>query len=278
MELVFRRSLALLFLTLLVSGVSVPKAWSEQGSTEPFDHSAWGQFLTKYVSPEGLVDYQGVKTSPELLNDYLDKVQSVPSILSMGEWPREENLAFFLNVYHAAVIKQIADAYPIKSIQDIPGVWDLAVIRIGKIKISINDIRSKFLIQNFRDEKIDTVLACGAKSCPRLVPEAFTGPRVEGQLYLRARKFVNDPTYNMVIPGKKEIRIARIFKWYASNFKLDFGVLEKSEKFSDEEDAVIRFLAYYSDAVDKVQYLESRKYKIKYMPFDWSLNDWRRTG
>ena len=257
---------------LLVSGALPLYA---EGLKQAYDHSAWDQFLKKFVSPEGQVNYQEVRNSPEQLNAYLDAVAKLSAKEVLEEWPREEQLALFLNLYHAGVIRHVAEHYPIKTIQEIPGVWDLPVIQLGKLRISLNQIRDNFLIQNFRDEKIDTVLACGAKSCPRLSQEAYTGPRVEGQLYLKARAFVNDPVFNSVVPGKKQIKISRIFKWYANNFRLDFGQTEKPEKFTVEENAVVRFLSYYSDTQDKIQYLEQRNYKIKYLPFDWSLNDWR---
>ncbi|HTL47483.1 MAG TPA: DUF547 domain-containing protein [Verrucomicrobiae bacterium] len=255
--------------------ILISPAASADRLTKPFDHSAWDELLKKFVSPEGSVNYEGIKADPTLLNTYLNSVAALNSKEFTEFWPREEKLALILNLYHAAIMKHVIEHYPIKSLQDIPGVWDIPVVHLGKFRLSINQLRDTYLIQTFRDEKIEAALSCGAKSCPRLQREAFTGPRVEGQLYLAARNFVNDSSLNIVVPGKKEIKLSRIFKWYAGNFRLDFGNPEIQEKFSIEENAVLAFLAYYSDSPEKVQYLEGRNYKIKYLPFDWSLNDWR---
>ena len=103
--------------------------------------------------------------------------------------------------------------------------------------------------------------------------DAFTGPKVEGQLFLLTRKFVNDPVYVDIQPGRKKIRISRIFKWYANDFKLDFGTPEPLGKFSTVETAVLSFLSYYLEDEDKGEYLQQANYKIEYPAFDWSLND-----
>jgi hypothetical protein len=264
-----------LFPLLLAAVLSFVPSVSAERLSKPYDHSAWEELLKKFVSPEGYVNYQGIRHDPALLNAYLDGIAQIDVTDYSGQWPREEKLALALNLYHAAVIKHVTEHYPIKSLQDIPGVWDIPIVKFGKHRVSINQLRDDYLIKTFRDEKIEAALSCGAKSCPRLQREAFTGPRVEGQLYLAARIFVNDTSFNLIIPGKKEIKISRIFKWYAPNFRLDFGNPEPQEKFSVEENAVLAFLSYYSDTPEKVQYLEQRNYKIKYLPFDWTLNDWR---
>ena len=106
--------------------------------------------------------------------------------------------------------------------------------------------------------------------------EAFTGPKVEGQLFLLTRKFVNDPVFVDVTPGRKKIRISKIFKWYGKDFKLDFGTPEPRGKFSEDDNAVLSFLAYYLEDEAKGEYLQEAKYKIEYPAFDWTLNDWKK--
>ena len=134
----------------------------------------------------------------------------------------------------------------------------------------------KNLMGVYRDEKIHLVLSMAAKSGPKLPTEAFTGPKVEGQLFLLTRKFVMDPAYVDVTPGRKKIRISRIFKWYGKDFNLDFGVPEPSDNVSKSDSAILSFLAYYLEDEAKGDYLQQAKYKIEYLPFDWSLNDWKK--
>ena len=127
-------------------------------------------------------------------------------------------------------------------------------------------------------KKIDTALACGAKSCPALSREAYTGPRVEGQLFLAAQRFVNDPERNHIDPAAKAVKISKIFKWYGNDFKLDFLSEERDQRFSESEYAALSFIANYLKDEKKIQFLEENGYKIKYLDFDWKLNEWHESG
>jgi len=245
-----------------------------------FDYSSWDAFLKKNVNANGDVDYQAVAKDPKGLNDCLSGLMAVKGS-EMAAWPREEALAFWLNTYHVVLLKLVMESYPVTSVQQIPSFWDIAAFHFGKraegqSQYSLNDIRMKKLIGVYHDEKIHLALSVAAKGGPKLLTEAFTGLKVEGQLFLLARKFVKDPAYVDITPGQKKIRISRIFKWYAKDFKLDFGTPEPRGKFSESDNAVLSFLAYYLEDEAKGEYLQEARYKIEYPSFDWSLNDWKR--
>jgi hypothetical protein len=267
----FRKTLPLILLFAALSVFFiVPAAMA-------FDHSLWDSFLKKHVDDKGNVNYQEVANDPKVLKDYLASLMAV-SEGELQSLPREEKMAFWLNAYHAMLIQLVVEHYPVTSVQKIPSFWDIALIRLDKnlkaqTQYSLNDIRIKNLMGVFRDEKIHLALSLGAVGGPRLVPEAFTGPKVEGQLFLLTRKFVNDPTWVDVVPGRKKIRISKLFKWYAKDFKLDFGTPETFGKFSAGDTAVLSFLAYYLDDEAKGEFLQQARYKIEYPAFDWALND-----
>ncbi len=245
-----------------------------------FDYSVWDAFLSKNVNEKGEVDYQSIKKDPKALKDALATLTAVNESL-IGSWPREEAMAFWLNAYHAALIQQVVENYPVTSVQKIPSFWDIALFHFGsrvqgQRQYSLNDIRVTKLVGVYRDEKIHLALSVAAKGGPQLMREAFTGPKVEGQLFLLTRKFVTDPAYVDITPGRKKIRISKIFSWYAKDFKLDFGTPEPRGKFSESDNAVLSFLAYYLEDEAKGEYLQEAKYKIEYPAFDWSLNDWKK--
>ena len=240
-----------------------------------FDHSLWDAFLKKYVNENGEVDYRAVQKDPAMLDAYFDFFSKEKLIEFEAFWPREEQIAFWLNVYNAAVIKLITQHYPVSSIQKIPSVWDITIVRLGRgEQFSLNGIRSEQLMKKYRDEKIHLALSCGARGCPKLQRDAFTGKNVEGQLFLATRSFLSDPKNLEIVPGKKNIWLSRIFKWYAADFNLDFGTPETIGKFTQDEMSVLSFLAYYLEREEQIAFLEEGKYKIKYYSFDWRLNDW----
>jgi hypothetical protein len=245
-----------------------------------FDYSAWDAFLKKYVNDNGDVDYQSIKKDPKELNDFL-AVLMAANEQEMASWPREEALAFWINAYHAALINLVVENYPVTSVQKIPSFWDISSFHLGKkikgqSRFSLNDIHLKKLIDVYRDEKIHLALSVAAKSGPKLMREAFTGPKVEGQLFLLTRQFVTDPAYVDITPGRKKIRISKIFEWYAKDFRLNFGTPEPRGKFSAGDNAILSFLAYYLEDEAKASYLQEGNYKIEYPHFDWSLNDFKK--
>lgn len=244
------------------------------GPDKPFDHSTWDRFLKKYVNEEGDVNYTAVKQDPALLNEYLEQLRLIPWP-SLREWPREELMALWLNAYHAALIKNVLKYYPIKNIHEAPGFWDEDVLNLGQRLFALNEIRTSHLLKTYRDSKMHTVLSFAAKGGPLLERDAFSGPTVEGRLFQAARRFVNDPKKNQIVPGEKAVFISKIFQWYPGDFTTSFGVFENDRGLSLQDYAILSFIAYYLEDDEKITYLEDSKYKIKYLQFNWELNDWK---
>lgn len=248
-----------------------------------FDHSTWDQFLKKFVSEYGEVNYAAVKANPALLNRYVEELRSAAEGYDaqhwpLNGWPREEQLAFWLNAYHAGVVLRVIQNYPLRSINDISGVWTAPTLKIGVRNFSLNDIRSNELIQAFRDEKIHMVLSCSARSCPPFPREAFAATRVEGQLFMMTNQRIQDERFVRIDLKKKRVLLSRIFNWYGDDFILDFGALPgEAIKFTPPDMAVLSFVRHYTQDTEKIDFLENLSFKIKYLPFDWTLADWNGT-
>ncbi len=265
------------FLSIAVifcSGILLSSALSF-AATDRFDHSLLDEILKKNVNSFGDVDYEVIQKSPQSLRYYLQSLMAVPS-LERDSWGREEQLAFWLNAYHAILIDLVIENYPIKSVSNVAGFWDLAIFRTNgedDESYSLNDIREKKLLGIYRDEKIHLALSQGANSGPLFPREAFTASKVEGQLFNLTRKFVNDAREVEIDISSKRVKLSKIFKWYGQDFKLDFGTPEPIGNFSSTETAILRFLAYYLEDDAKIEFVQNGRYKIRYLDFDYSLND-----
>lgn len=280
---------------LLVLFAPLPVLGAEEASL-PFDHSLWDQFLKKFVNEKGEVNYRAALGDPALLDGYLEKLKSF-STQSYSAWPREEKMALLINAYNAALIRSVLNHYPLKTPLAIPGGWEQSLVQIGHIPPekeppagmtaapasledqptlthSLNQIEEIFLRRGYRDEKALFGLCRASRSSPRLRQEAYTGPLLEGQLYLATREFVNDPGRNRIVPGEKKIVLSRIFQWYARDFLLNWSNFPEEIKWNPAEMAVLSFFAHYLQDLKQVEYLREAKYKVKYSIFDWALNDW----
>jgi hypothetical protein len=210
----------------------------------------WNQLLSEYVSAEGQVDYAGLKSETARLKEYLnDLAMNTPE----DNWTREKKMAYWINAYNAFTVKLILDNYPLGSIMDLKAgkVWDWEWIELGDKTYTLNDIEHKILRARFKDPRIHFAVNCASKSCPPLMNKAWTESNLEEELDKRTRNFINDPLYNKIT--EKKVEISKIFEWYSEDFP-----------------SLIDFLNQYS------QRQVSLSAKIAYLPYDWSLNSWKK--
>lgn len=249
----------------------------------PLDHSEWDRFLKKFVNEKGEVNYPEARKDPSLLDAYLDKIKKIP-VKEMDEWPREERLALILNTYNAGIIKLVLKYYPFQTVMTIPGFWDDPGVPLGSYSgeageeprmLSLNTLENAYLRQTFRDEKILFAFTKAARGSPPLRREAFSGPRVEGQLYEMTQQFVNDPVRNRLEPGAKKIVLPKIFQWYGEDFLVNWSDFPGEVKWNPQEMAILSFFVHYLDDPGKIEYLKTARFKIKYDVFDWTLNEAR---
>ena len=209
------------------------------------DHAAWTTLLSRHVSPEGRVDYDGLRKDMDALDAYLSKLSAaVPS----SQWDPKEALAYWINAYNAFTVKLILDHWPVKSIREIDEPWDTKFITLAGDRYSLNEIENEIIRPQFEEPRIHFALVCAAVSCPPLAREAYVAGRLDSQLEQRTRSFINNETFN--VTQEEVVRISPIFDWYAA----DFG-------------DVSAFLNRY------LQPDIPPKKELYYLDYDWSLND-----
>ena len=156
------------------------------GFGQSFDHSLLNDFLNKYVSETGLVDYQSI--SPKELNPVLNQfVKVAPD----STWSTNEKLSYWINAYNIFTIKLIVDHYPIKSIKDINEPWDTRFIPIDGKLYSLNEIEHD-IIRSMNEPRIHFALVCAAASCPRLYNKSFTNENLDDVLTMLTKEFLAD--------------------------------------------------------------------------------------
>ena len=219
------------------------------------DNGLYGELLKKYVR-DGKVDYAGFKTEEAKLDRYLKILENVdPGILS-----RNEQFAFYINAYNAWTIKLILSGYPgVTSIKDLGSLlkspWKKKIVRIDGKVITLDHVEHEILRPRYKDPRVHFAINCAAKSCPPLRPEPFNGNILDRQLDDSTRSFINNPqSYRL---DDSELYVSRIFKWFSEDFNEDiFGF----------------FLKYATGNLKKELEANSDRIKVKYLPYDWSLN------
>ena len=230
------------------------------------DHSAWDRFLSCYLitDQQGLarVRYGNVSLSDrQQLQSYLCYLQSVDVRLLN----RDEQLAYWFNLYNAKIVDVVLTHYPVRSIRqikqkftDFVGPFDDpgAVNVLGK-SLSLSDIESGVIRPVWKDPRIHYALNCASYSCPNLASTAWTSANLDARLNGSAINYINSG--RSVKSGLLGLRLSKIYKWY----KDDFGGTDQ---------AVIAHIQQYANPTTCLQ-IQNANGRINGHFYDWSLND-----
>ncbi len=276
-----RRGLRLAMLVALVvplgaiasiEALFAPRAdlWERWTAHDPaaaavIDHAPWDQFLTAYVTPhaDGVnrVAYARVTAADrKALADYVDGLAGV----AIGAYGRDQQLAYWINLYNALTVKLVLDRYPVNSIRDIDispgwfstGPWAKKLLAIEGEAVSLNDIEHRILRPIWRDARVHYALNCAAVGCPHLKREVFTADNTEALLNAAAREYVNHPRGARIESGR--LVVSSIYVWF-------------SEDFGGSDEGVIAHLKRYAEP-DLLAGLAAAG-RIDDFAYDWSLND-----
>ncbi|MFW5826697.1 MAG: DUF547 domain-containing protein [Alkalispirochaeta sp.] len=267
-----RNGILIGLLVLFTSGLAAaPQAelwprWEAHNpdSTTEIDHSAWGAFIDEYLvsdHPSGVnrVRYGDVSAADHRrLQNYLDQLQST----EVSDLNRDEQLAYWINLYNAATVDLIVDNYPLDSIRDLgegvfsQGPWDDAILKVEGEDLTLNDIEHRIIRPIWQDERIHYVVNCASIGCPNLYPQPLTADNYEEIFEASARDYANHDR-GVRFSGNRLV-LSSIYDWYVA----DFG---------DSMEGVVTHLSDYVDS-STARRLREHDGRVRY-EYDWSLNE-----
>ncbi len=236
-------------------------------STQTIKHELWGGFLQKNLetadaSGVNLLAYGKIPSSQrKLLEDYLEKMQSV----SISTFNRDEQMAYWINLYNARTVQLILEHYPVESITKIKfgffdfGPWDEKLLKVEGVELSLNDVEHRILRPIWKDARIHYVVNCASMGCPNLQKEAFEPANLEALLDKGAKEYVNHQRGAQVIG--QNLQLSEIYEWY-------------QEDFGKNEAEVIQHLLKYATPEKAKLLKKHQKSSISY-EYDWALNEVR---
>ncbi len=232
------------------------------------DHAAWDRLLKTYVRPaeNGLnrVAYGSFKADGhQALKRYLTTLETT----DVTRLDRNEQFAFWANLYNAKTIDVVLDHYPVRSIRDINlggglfaaitgGPWKAKIVKVNGQALSLDDIEHVILRGLFKDYRVHFAVNCASVGCPNLSADAFRGEGLDDHLERNGRAFINSPRGVRLQDGR--LHLSNIFSW----FKSDFG---------DTDARLIQHIRKYADA-DLKAGLAHVTAVADYF-YDWNLND-----
>ena len=204
--------------------------WPKWGAHNPISqavisHKEWEDFLNKRLitNEEGinLVDYPHLtKTDLNQIDQYITRL----SHLNISDYNRNEQLAYWINLYNAIIVRTIADYYPVDTVQEVnisPGLfsvgpWEAHLINIGGTQLTLNDIQNRIIRPIWNDPRIHYVLNDGSIGAPNLSKKPLEGRTIDNQLTEAASEYINSLRGLQLIEDK--IILSKIYHWYRDDF------------------------------------------------------------
>jgi len=201
--------------------------WLEHNplATKTIQHNEWQSFLDHSVitNQEGinLVDYEHIgQKETSLLKNYIDRMSKI----AIGQYNRNEQLAFWLNLYNAVTVYTISQYYPIGSIEEInisPGLfsigpWGAKLISVNNVALSLDEIENRIIRPVWNDPRCHYAINNGSIGSPNLAKKAFRGALIEQQLNDAAISYVNSLRGVQIID--QELVVSKIYEWFSEDF------------------------------------------------------------
>jgi hypothetical protein len=251
------QTLATIIVGLIFVGVTAHPTRGENADVRTgIDHTPFDRLLKKYVNNQGLVNYGAWKQNAadfSALDEYLKQFAVKADNAAQGN----EKAASLMNAYNAFVLRWILSNYPTESIWQLKDSFSAKRHDVGGRKVSLDDIEHGTL-RPLIGYRTHAVLVCAARSCPPLQRFAYTADRFDEQDDAAYRAWLAREDLNKFLPNEKKVEISSIFKW----FKRDF----------DSAGGISKILGRYTP-VPVREFAASGNYDIKYLSYNWGLND-----
>jgi hypothetical protein len=220
------------------------------------NHAEYDQLLKKYVNEQGLVNYGAWKQNASdlsTLDNYLHQFAPKADNAAQGN----EKAASLVNAYNSSVLRWILSHYPTESIWQLKDSFSAKRHDIGGRKVSLDDIEHGTL-RPLIGYRTHSVLVCAARSCPPLQRFAYTADRFDEQDDAAYRAWLAREDLNRFLPNQKKVEISSIFKWFNRDL--------------DSAGGISKILARYAP-VPMREFAATGDYNIKYLSYNWGLND-----
>ncbi|KTD81593.1 DUF547 domain-containing protein [Legionella waltersii] len=194
-------------------------------STEIISHDEWQQFLEKNVITNeehiNLIDYKKLDQKDiALLKDYIKRMAEI----DISNYNRQEQLAYWINLYNALTVSTVANYYPVANIQEInisPGLfsvgpWGANIITVRNTPLSLDDINNRIIRPIWNDPRTHYTLNNATIGAPNLSKTAYKGESLNQQLNEAATNYINSLRGVDVIEGK--LFISKLYEWYEEDF------------------------------------------------------------
>ena len=240
--------------------------------------AALDQVLADKVE-DGWVDYAALVADPKPLDQWLKDVAAV-DWKDVRSWPKYYVVAFYINAYNAAMLREVRDHYPIQSKNpEVPPNSVLQIddvftkpIRIAQQDVSLDAIEKEILLGDYTEHRAHFALVCASVSCPKLKNEAYHGADLSQELNLASQIYIRGPHGARLDMEQRVLYLSKIFDWYRADFQKLVGIPPIVKETFAEMAPVVMFVATHLP-LEQSKFIREADFQYQFMPYDWRLND-----
>lgn len=236
-----------------------------EGGKAMTPRQAWGRVLEQFHTAGGL-DYAGLAGSRQDLDVFLGSLKDAnPESLKTGD-----QIAFWVNAYNAVVVHHVLERYPgIESVKDVGGFFDELLFPVAGQDLTLDEIETR--ARDLGDARVHFAVVCASTSCPDLRPEPYRTADLDAQLEDSTRLFLADTSKGLRWNREENtLDLSSIFKWYAGDFTGGSTVVAFFAR-----GRVLDWILPHLPA-SRAEEIRDSSPPVRYMDYDWSLNDHRR--
>ncbi len=250
-------------------------------------HEKCTDILKNHVDAQGMVNYRMLRRKRLGIKALLDEFDNLdPNVYR--SWPKEDKIAFWLNAYNIQMLKIITDNYPIRSarilrlypgwgpnsILHIKGIWTNYKFLVMDEEFTLAEIDKRFFRKEFGDSRIFFAISRASLSSPPLRNEPYYGHKLNEQLEDQTRKFISSPSAFRIDKENQKVYLSSLFQSssYGKEFIDKFAIDKKFKEQNRMTRAVLNFITNYVSK-DIVSFLEVGNYSVKFIKYDWAIND-----
>jgi len=261
-------------------------------STLVLINEAYGRIFTpELITEEGLVKYSTLKRKRlDIIIAKRELKKLNPAILM--NLSREERMAFWINTYNFCTIKLILEnyliqpdghyqippkwymiIYPDNSIMQITGAWTKEFFEIQREEYTLREIEQDSLLKRYKDPRLCFALSNASVGGATLRNEPYKADRLDEQLNDQVKKYLATDKGMRWDKDNNILFLSNIFQVHKKTFLAsDLASIKKFRNRRDEERVWLNFILPYLSEED-IRYLETKEFKIKFIEFDWHLNE-----
>ncbi len=159
------------------------------------------------------------------------------------------------------------ELYPeLESVKGVDGFFDAKRRRVAGERLTLDEIEGRG--RDLGDPRVHFAVVCASASCPDLPAEPLDPARLDRQLDELTRAFLADPDKGLRYDDEDNtLWLSSIFKWYAGDFTGGSTLVAYFAR-----GRVLEWVLPHVAGPLRAT-LAERDPAVKYLDYDWSLND-----